>query len=134
MLECMEEPAHALSSVPKATFLSHLTGSRQYGGQRIGSCDSHSKGSIGGWKMKPGATHGMFHFPEDGGEDSPRGLISCKAHLTEARTIVTDEGRFFHCAVVTWTHLWGEITSSLISAGTALTAGHVLCVPTARLA
>lgn len=65
--------------------------------------------------MKPGATHSMFHFPEDGGEDGQRSLSSCKANLTEARTIVTDEGGFVHRAVVTWTHLQGETTSSLIS-------------------
>ena len=51
--------------------------------------------------MEPGATHGMVHFPEDGGEDSLRGLSSCKAHLTKASTIVTDEGGFVHRAVVT---------------------------------
>lgn len=83
--------------------------------------------------MKPGTTHGMFHFSEDSGEDSLRGLSSCKAHLTEARTIVTNEGGFVHLVVVTWTHLQGESTPSLISAGTVPAAGQALCVPRARL-
>lgn len=71
----------------------------------------------------------MFHFPKNGGEDSQRDPSSCKAHLTEARAIVTDDGGVVHCAVVTWTHLWGETTASLISAGTGPAAGHGLCVP-----
>lgn len=73
----------------------------------------------------------MFQFPNDGGEDSQRGLSSCKAHLAEARTIVTDEGCAVHRAVVIWTRLQGETTSSLVLAGTVSTARYGLCVPRA---
>lgn len=76
----------------------------------------------------------MFQVPEDGGKDTPRGLGSCKAHLAEARTVVTDEGCVVHRAVVTWTRLQGETTSSLVPTGTVPTARHGLHVPRTRSA
>lgn len=76
----------------------------------------------------------MFQFPEDGGKDSHRALGSCKAHLADARTIVTDEGCVVHHAVVTWTRLQGETTLSLVPTGAVPTARHGLHVPRTRSA
>lgn len=76
----------------------------------------------------------MSQVPEDGGKDSTRGLGSCKAHLAEARTVVTDEGCAVHHAVVTWTRLQGETISSLVSTGTVPTVRHGLHVPRTRSA
>ena len=78
------------------------------------------------------ATHVVSKFPEDGGEHGQGGVCARKAHLAEARAIVTDEGHV-HCVVRDADGAAGDTTRLFVPFVRCSTEGQGLALWTCEL-